>query len=222
MLGETRPEVLVDWGAGNGHVLQMVLDEPGPLELAIAFEPYEGMRALLAEQPAVKSGLLQIAGTPEEARDLLGGRRIDVLSCLGVLEHLPLAWRRVFYGFARDHLADDGSLVLGLPVEIGPAVLVKEGARRLLKGRPPEYEPRALVARSVGRTRPDPARFDDDGSTGFIQMHQGFDHRYLIDEVVGHGYRVTARKRSPLGWAPAWFFNQELLVRACPAGVTRT
>jgi hypothetical protein len=216
MMRATRPRVLVDWGAGDGHVLQMLLERPDPPEVVIAYEPFEGMRDLLAAQPAAQAGRLQLAATPEEAEALLAGRPVDVLACLGVIEHLHLADRRPLYDFARRNLAADGSLVLGLPVEIGPAVLVKEAGRRLLKKRAPEYSTGALLARSIGRTRPDPARFDDDGSTGFIQMHRGFDHRYAIREVEEHGYQVAGRRRSPLRWAPAWLFNQELVVRARP------
>src|SRR5215207_5113371 len=89
MMCATHPQVLVDWGAGDGHVLEMVFERPDPPEIVIAYEPYEGMRDLLAAQPAAQAGRLQIAATPGEVEEMLGGRKVDVLACLGVLEHLP-------------------------------------------------------------------------------------------------------------------------------------
>jgi hypothetical protein len=119
----------------------------------------------------------------------------------------------VYYDLAAKHLAPDGCLIVDVPVEYGPALLVKELARQLLKGRPPAYPLRELLLRSVGRTTRDPARFDRDGSTRFISTHSGFDHRHLLEEVAVD-YRVVERRNTPLRWAPSWAFNQEVIFRA--------
>jgi hypothetical protein len=213
LIRRARPRVVVDWGAGDGYVLGELLKGPDPPELVVAFEPGERMQALLDERRR-DLGLgdrLRWFGTIEEIEAFLADRRIDVLACLGVLEHLPLQPRRDFYEFASRMVATDGTVLLDLPVEYGPAVVVKELGRRVLKARPPEYRLRTLAARALGRTERDPRRFADDGSTQFIQTHQGFDHRQILGEMAPE-FVVTESRGTPLEWAPAWAFNQEVLV----------
>jgi hypothetical protein len=213
LIRQAAPRVVVDWGAGDGYVLGELLTGPAPPELVLAFEPGERMQALLEERRRTLDlgDRLRWFGTIEEIERFLDGRPVDVLACLGVLEHLPLQPRRDFYGFASRNVARDGTVLLDLPVEYGPAVVVKELGRRVLKARPPEYSLRELAARSVGRTRRDPRRFDDDGATGFIQTHQGFDHRQILGEMAPD-FEVVEQRGTPLEWAPAWAFNQEVLV----------
>jgi SAM-dependent methyltransferase len=215
---------VVDWGAGDGYVLGELLTGPEPPELVLAFEPGERMQALLEERRrSLELGdRLRWFRTIEDIEGFLDGRPIDVLACLGVLEHLPLQPRREFYEFAARTVAPDGIVLLDLPVEYGPAVVVKELGRRVLKGRPAEYRLRTLAARAVGRTRRDPRRFDEDGSTGFIYTHQGFDHREIVGELAPH-FEVAAQRGSPLERAPAWAFNQEVLISLRrPAGIGQT
>lgn len=215
MMLATRPKVLLDWGTGDGHVLELLLDRADPPELVLAFEPGEAMQLLLAECKARHplGDRIHVFDDPDEIEAFLAGRKVDVIACLGVLEHLPLAPRRTFYEFARRNVADDGSVLIDIPVEIGPAVVFKEIARRVLKGRPPEYSTAELLRRGLGWTEVDPLRFDDDGSTTFIATHADFDHRHLIDEMAPT-YAVDERRNTPLRWAPSWFFNQEVLFRA--------
>jgi hypothetical protein len=213
LIREARPKVVVDWGAGDGYVLGELLTGPEPPELVLAFEPGHRMQPLLEERRrSLDLGdRLRWFTTIDEIERFLDGRPIDVLACLGVLEHLPLQPRRDFYEFAARTVAPDGMVLLDLPVEYGPAVVVKELGRRVLKGRPAEYRLRELAARAVGRTHRDPRRFDDDASTGFIYTHQGFDHRQIVGEMAPD-FEVDAQRGSPLEWAPAWAFNQEVLV----------
>lgn len=216
MILATRPRVVIDWGTGDGYVIERMLDHgEESLELVIAVEPDTAMVSLLRERLfAHRLGArVVVSETPDAVARALGGREVDVLACLGVLEHLPHDARSAFYAEAREHLAPTGSLVIDVPVEYGPALLVKEAARRLLKGRAPEYATRDLLKRSIGRTERDPARFDSDAPTDFIVFHTGFDHRFLIEEVQVE-YRVVEQRNTPLGWAPAWAFNQEVIFRA--------
>jgi SAM-dependent methyltransferase len=174
----TGPAVVIDWGTGDGLVIERLLDaSDGTLELLIAYEPgtnTDPLRDRLARHPL--GARVRVCGTVDEVIEALAGRKIDVLACLGVLEHLPYAARQPYYDVARDHLAPGGCLLIDVPVEYGPALLVKEVARRLLKGRPPDYSTRELLRRAVGRTDPDPERFDRHGSSEFIASHSRFDH----------------------------------------------
>lgn len=216
MILHTKPAVVIDWGTGDGFVIEGLLDRADTsLELMIAYEPGVEMARLLRDRLGAHrlGDRVRVCDTPSAVIEALDGRLIDVFACLGVLEHLPLTTRRVYYRVAAKYLAPEGCLIIDVPVEYGPALLVKELARRFLKGRPPAYPLRELLLRSIGRTTRDPARFDDTGSTRFITTHRGFDHRHLIDEV-STDYRVVERRNTPVRWAPAWAFNQEVIFRA--------
>lgn len=219
MMLATRPAVVADWGTGDGLVIERLLDDPRAPELILAFEPGQmvhQLRERLAQHP--DGDRVKVCHTLAEVPWALEGRTVDVMACLGVLEHLPVASRACFYDAAERHLSPGGCLVIDVPVEIGPALLVKELGRRVLKRRPPEYSTRALLARTLGRTERDPGRFADFESHAFIGTHRDFDHRHLIEEVEALGYRVTERRNTPVGWAPAPLCNQEVIFRAVPGG----
>ncbi|MDQ2648600.1 MAG: class I SAM-dependent methyltransferase [Actinomycetota bacterium] len=217
MLRAGRPRTVLDWGTGDGRVLELLLDQPDPPELVLAYEPGEVMQGLLAEAKARHplGDRIAVFGTVAELEKFLDGAKIDVIACLGVLEHLPLAPRREFYEFAQRYVSPTGSVLIDVPVEIGPAVLLKEAARVVLKGRPREYSTRDLLRRTFGRTSRDPERFADDDSDHFLGWHRDFDHRHLIEEME-QSYTVVERRNTPLRFAPSWLFNQEVLFRARP------
>lgn len=214
----SRPTVVVDYGAGDGMFVDDLLRGDGHRpELVIAFDPLPLMLDRIAErlEGHPEADRVVICGTLDEVDQALAGRPVDVCVALEVLEHLTLRPRRAFYDFAARHLAADGSLVLGLPVEIGPAVIVKELGRRALKGRKSSYTWPELFKRAVGRTRPDPDRFDAAEPEDFFAYHTGFDHRYVLAELADD-YRIAQRRPTPVRFAPAWLFNQEVTVRAVP------
>jgi hypothetical protein len=217
------PKVIIDWGTGDGLVIERLLEQAADsLELVIAFEPGVEMSRLLRKRmdELPLGDRVEVCTTVEEAERALAGRRIDVFACLGVLEHLPWSSRATYYDFARAHLADDGCLLIDVPIELGPALLVKELARHYLKGRPLGYGRKELLRRAEGRTERDPRRFEPDASSDFIYSHDHFDHRHLIAEVAVD-YEVVERRNTPVGWAPSWAFNQEVIFRARPARASR-
>ncbi len=114
-------------------------------------------------------------------RDLseLGDDRFDAITCLGVLEHMPLPERQRFYRLCEERLTPGGIAVIDVPIEGGVSVLVKEAVRVVLKGRSPELSPGALVRASLGVEQFDPSRFDPNSEETWIQNHTGFDHRLL-------------------------------------------
>jgi SAM-dependent methyltransferase len=155
-----------------------------------------------------------------ERLDDLGDERFDVITCLGVLEHLPLPERQCFYRACRRHLASDGIVVVDVPVEHGLSILVKEAGRIALKGRRPEVGLRRLARLALGRVEFDPARFDAESTESYIHHHAGFDHRLLRRELERH-FRVLDAFPTPLRRVPAALGNQEVfyvLRTKTPAG----
>lgn len=214
---ETRPEVVLDYGAGGVcEMLLSMLADPAcsPTMRAIAYEPWhpDEAKEVLAEHPRPElSQRIEVAVSEDEIAD----DECDVVVCGGVLEHITLGQRYDFYRFASRILKPGGRLVIDVPVELGPAVLIKNFGRRVLKSYPSEYTTRELLSAAVGMTVYDPRRFDPrKGEDEFFESHKGFDHRLLAQEMGGWGFKIERKVSSPVPWLPANLANQEIILVA--------
>jgi hypothetical protein len=210
-----RPRVLVDYGAGDGEMVARVLDGPGAesIELAVVFDPTPRQLQKAHKRLAAWGDRVRVVDDLTAAEAALEGRPIDAIACLGVLEHLSWRERKRFYRFSAEHLAQGGLCLIDVPVEIGPALLVKEFGRRALKGRPSGYARGQLFKPVIGFRVRDPQRFDREREDGWIQDHNGFDYRELRDEL-GNWMPVERSISTPIRVLPAWLCNQEVLLVA--------
>jgi SAM-dependent methyltransferase len=198
---------VLDYGAGDGHLFVELGRSgrmPADVEL-VAFEPVAAFGPFIPREPEGVARPVRVVHRLEG----LGDERFDVITCLGVLEHLPLPERQRFYRVCRRHLASDGIVVVDVPVEHGLSILVKEAGRILLKGRRPEVGARQLARLALGRVEFDAARFDPTSTESYIHHHAGFDHRLLRRELERH-FRVHDSFPTPLRRVPAAFGNQEV------------
>lgn len=213
---DARPEVVLDYGAGYADMLLSMLGDPDapPGLRAIAYEPLrELVVAHLERNPELDPDKrLELVESLDDVPDA----SCDVVTCAGVLEHLNLNDRFSFYAFARRALRPGGRVVIDVPVEIGPAVLIKTAGRRLLKSYDREYSLGEMLAAGVGMTVFDPQRFDP-GFGEYFVSHKGFDYRLLRAEVEAQGFSVERTVASPVTWLPAGLVNQEVLLVASPA-----
>jgi SAM-dependent methyltransferase len=209
---EGSPGVLLDYGAGEGDMLMAMLAHEGclPSLRVIAYEPSaDSLRKHLANRSGQgRVDRIEVAERLEDVPD----QSCDALTCAGVLEHLILADRFEFYSFARRVLRPGGRIVVDVPVEIGPTILVKNLGRRWLKGDRREYSLLQSVSAAVGRTIFDPVRFDPDAGAQYILTHKGFDHRIFLRELEGQGFQVDDVVSSPLPWLPPALGSQEVIV----------
>lgn len=127
-----------------------------------------------------------VASTLGRVVEALDGRSLDAVVCMGVLEHLPLRERARFFDFCARHLAPRRRVVIDVPVEIGPTLLVKQFGRRVLKRRGREYGPGELLGAVAGRRTVDPNRHGAGSDPDFIYTHKGFDHRVFRKELERH------------------------------------
>ncbi len=208
--------VLFDYGAGDGEVVARLLETCArPPAHVVLLEPEPGMREHARERLARTpfADRVTIESTLDDALAALGDSPVDVVACLGVLEHLTLDERLRFYGFVERRLALDGTLVINVPVEIGPTLLVKQLGRRLLKGRGAEYSAREFLARVLGRRARDPERLARGTGGHYILSHRGFDYRQILAEVRER-WDVFDLKATPMAVLPPWMLNQEVVFRA--------
>ena len=113
MITAERARTVLDYGAGDGEMLLGLLADPRATEIetVIAFDPEKGFRAEM-ERRIGTDPRVTIVGTRQEAAAQLHGRKLDVVSCLGVLEHLPLTEREHFYRFCDQHLSTGGRCII--------------------------------------------------------------------------------------------------------------
>ena len=199
---ESGSRRLLDYGAGDGRLF-VELERRGVTELeAVAYEPTE----LYADQiPENLSLSVRVVTNIDE----LEGDRFGVITCMGVLEHMPLPEREKFYDLCDRVLAPDGLVVIDVPVETGLSVLIKEAGRVLLKGRGLESSPRQLARHALGRVKVDPARFDPNSTSTWITYHSGFDHRLLRRELAKR-FMIKKAFPTPFPRLPAQLGNQEM------------
>ena len=101
---------------------------------------------------------------------MIAAESVNVLTCLEVCEHLTGSETQEFIAFTLRVLAPRSRLLVSVPIEMGPAVLVKELSRSMLHRRRPDLTA-AELARVAFRAKP--ARRADD----IKSSHRGFDWR---------------------------------------------
>lgn len=204
---EAQPVTLLDYGAGDGHLLIEALDKGLRAHRIIAYEPVEQFADQLLE--AIAEHRLDDRIQLVRNRDDLRHEAFDYITCLGVLEHMPLPERQAFYDLCQDTLSPVGRVLIDVPVEVGPTLLVKNLGRLLLKGREKEYGWSELCRIAAGGTTYDPARFDPSDKRTWIHDHKGFDYRLLRRELR-YRFSVTGERTTPLPVLPAPIGNQEI------------
>ena len=207
---------LLDYGCGDGTFLQMVRDL---FPHAVGAEVDAALAAEAAARFAGDPGL-RFVHTGELAREPDGSFGVAV--CMEVLEHCtPDAADRVL-GDLRRLVAGDGTIVISVPVETGPALVGKQvyralAARRGLEGYAERetYSPaelaRMLVAGSgTAIERPVYRSRFPSGEANVYHGHKGFNWRALRRRLAAD-FIVRRTVFSPLGAlggllnSQAWF-----------------
>lgn len=208
----TCPGVLLDYGTGDAHLLEQLARRGALPANTVAYEPVPDYAAQ-ARATVARCGLedrVEVVTTIEECF----GYTFDCIACLSVLEHMPLPQREAFYDLCERTLSLTGQCVIEVPVELGPAVIVKELVRRILKKREAEYTLTALLRRGVGIGGQDAARYDVTNTATWIHYHTDFDYRVLRDEIAGR-FDLTKMYGSPLPRLPAALGSQEVFMVFC-------
>lgn len=146
----------------------------------------------------------------------------DTITCMEVLEHV-VEVDDVLDRLKR-LLAAGGTLIVSVPAEIGPAILVKQSARRLAgwcgigdyPGTSPYTWPqlaRAVVAGGSPHLER-PVHRAGDGSP--FHDHKGFNWRVLRQKLAAR-LAIEAVHSSPVSWLPPWFASQVWFVARKPA-----
>jgi SAM-dependent methyltransferase len=182
LAAESTSRVL-DFGSGDGYLLAQLLPRVTSGRL-VAFEPLAELREPMTER---------FARTPVEVigdRSTLAGQRFDRIACLEVLEHLQPRDLEIALETLTDALDRDGILVVSVPVEIGPSVLLKYVAERMITGSNRHYAVSEVLRAALGRHVP------RNPEAAFLP-HKGFDHR-VLRRVLAARFRMEQERFAPL------------------------
>lgn len=200
---------VVDYGGGDGE-LSARLAERSAGEV-VCFEPAPTLRREAEQrlQGVVRARVEGSAGA-------LAGGWATTLFCLEVLEHLPEAETSAALDEIDRLLAPGATLVVGVPVEVGPPALAKGMFRAARRPASFDAAPGRIVACAFGRPpRQRPVEPIGPGLP-YHPHHLGFDHRRLAATLKGR-FGPVRTVASPFAWAPTWS-NSEVYFVAEKAG----
>lgn len=212
---------VLDYGCGDGTFLAL-LHESGIAPSAVVGAELDDVqvddcRRRLGHLPATGFELIAALDRPEHQR------AYDVVVCMEVLEHVvnvdaivDRLWRV---------LADDGMLVVSVPVETGLPLIVKQIVRRIAGWRgigdypgTSPYTWRQMAASVCAGRRAHMTRPVYEGATGVpFHDHKGFNWKALRDRVAAR-FAIESIVASPIAWVgPAlatqvWFVARKTTV----------
>src|SRR5579872_1850252 len=163
-----RPRRILDFGAGNGELCRLLRAE-FPAASILCFEPDPGLMGEALHNLSAVEGV-------EFLSDLNGHQSVDLIFCLEVFEHLPEAETAAALRTMAAILADDGRLIIGLPVEVGVPALYKGVFRMVRRYGADDARPRRVFAAVLGLKLARP-RCETAHGGAYHPFHIGFDHR---------------------------------------------
>lgn len=202
---------VLDFGCGDATFLALLADSPNAPESSVGAEIENGVvesnRQRFANRPTLSFVLQSALISPEHAG------RYDAVTCMEVFEHVEN--QDLYLELFERLLRPRGHLLLSVPVEIGPAVVLKQAARQVAgwMGAPhyPGVSPYSWgeLAKSVfaGDTQHvgRPLHHDQNGFASYC--HKGFNWKVLRGKIAKR-FEITGITASPIGWLPPGLNSQ--------------
>jgi len=188
---EEKNLVLLDYGAGDGHFLHNLSSKNWEGEL-VGFEPLMSLK-FPGDSISFHSDL----------RQLLDGQ-FDIITCFEVLEHFNSKGQREILSNINRLLANNGRVVISIPIEMSFPSIVKNLRRRLtLRAirKPKEYTFYNMWRAFCGKDIPEVR-----DAEGYL-THIGFDHKKL-EQLFTEFFLVESRSYSPFSVLGVSFNSQ--------------
>jgi SAM-dependent methyltransferase len=190
------PEVICDFGGGNGELCKL------PIAMVICYEPVTDLLAEAQENLRTVPGVDVV----QDLRRIAPGS-VDVVFCLEVFEHLPTEETVDAFRDLSALLKPEGTLVIGVPVEVGVPALYK-GLFRLMRGYGSFYAGVTNILRSgLGNPPADRPIAEIAPGRRYCYEHMGFDYRRFRERLDG-SFRLQRIASSPFAWPGAWLMPE--------------
>jgi SAM-dependent methyltransferase len=210
---------VLDYGCGDGTFLGMLIQTAHAPAMTVGAEIDDGQvddcRARLGGDPRLSFVRVEALTQAEHTH------AFDGLFCMEVLEHV-INWLPLFARW-KWLVKPGGTIIVSVPVETGPALVVKQTVRRVAGWRGigdyPGIAPyswgelvRSVFAGSVQHI-PRPVHPGNNGSGGYC--HKGFNWRVLQRELAKY-FAIERILSSPVTWLPAGVGRQAWFVLRNP------
>ena len=205
---------LLDYGCGDGTFLSIVQDL-FPTALGVDIDPLQidDCASRFADAPGVRFL------TTDRLSDAAHRERYSVVACMEVLEHCPDDIQAHVLDDLRRVTAPGGTVVISVPIEIGPPVVAKQCARAVIALRGASeyatrerYAPRELVrlmfaGADTNFTREEYQGVGPNGQPTRFTGHKGFNWRKLRRAVESR-FTIERQLCSPVPVAGPWLNSQ--------------
>jgi SAM-dependent methyltransferase len=181
---------VLDFGAGSGELCKYLV-RAFPNAAIICYEPCSD---LLEEAKIELKGLPRIAF--HASFDALPKGQVDLLFCLEVFEHIPLAMRAHALGQVEALLGDDARAVFGVPVEVGLPALYKGAFRMTRRYGAYDARPKHVLMATLGMPPKDRPLGLLPPDVEVHHEHMGFDHR-VFRSAVADTFSLLETSASP-------------------------
>ena len=159
-------EKILDYGTGNGELFVVLRDIKA--QQKVAFEPIAEMHHELTSH--LKETRITDVSCLQSLEKV--DTRFTTIFCLEVLEHFNPQQQQQHLDSMLSLLAEEGQLVISVPIEVGFASLVKNTIRFLIGQKPSLFTARnvwkAFLGQPIARPQGD-----------YIYSHIGFNHKAL-------------------------------------------
>lgn len=181
---------VLDYGCGSGVFLSALLELK---YVAVGYEPFMQER-IRKDLPIYK-----------EFTDVMELGPYNLITLFETIEHLSNTELEDFLDRCESLLLPSGSILVSAPIEIGPALFLKEFNRSIFRFKRPEHGLLELLkAGFLGL----PARRAVDLKTS----HKGFDFRLAIKYLETKGWNVLVMDYGPLP-IKSWYGNSQVYMK---------
>jgi len=216
---------LIDYGCGDGTFLALLMARPGSPAAVVGADLDDGQvndcRARFGSDPRLSFVRIDALNSAEHTSGF------DGLACMEVLEHV-IDWAPLFDRW-RWLVKPGGTILVSVPVETGPVLVLKQVARRVAGWRGIDDYPgiapytwgeymRSVLARGRQHiTRP--VHPSANGSGGYY-CHKGFNWR-VVRTALARRFTLERTLSSPLSWLPPGLGSQVWFVLRNPGDGAR-
>lgn len=179
---------VLDYGCGAGDFVYELNREKG-ID-AVGYEPF---------MEEVKSDDLPIF---RDFNDICSSGKFDLITLFETIEHLTQDELDHFLKQSIDLLTENGAILISAPIEIGPALFLKEFNRSIFRNKWPENSIKELILAALFAI---PAK----RAANVKISHKGFDFRGALGYLESKGLEVSVLRFGPLPIG-TWFGNSQV------------
>lgn len=196
---------ILDYGSGNAELLKR-LQPRYPKARLYGYEPAEGYRRQ-ARENVEGLNTIQLVGLLEE----LNQSRFDYIFCLEVFEHLPEKQIREALQAMYRLLKDEGTLIIGIPIETYLPALLKGLFRMTRRYGEVDALPLNILGATLGKSIAHRPLIEIEPGLPYYPRHIGFNHR-VFEKMVADSFIIINTYGSPVTFFPDFLNFEKYLI----------